>query len=149
MSGFPHAAGTRGAVDLTRDEAMRLLAGVPFGRVVYTREALPAIRPVNHVVVDDEIVIVRTRLTTRLTSTVRADTHVVVAYEADEIDPVRRAGWSVVVTGIARPVTDPDRLARYERLLRPWVGGDPDSAIATEPTLVTGVRLVPDERLSA
>jgi len=46
---------------------------------------------------------------------------VVVAYEADEIDPIRHSGWSVVVTGRARTVTDPDRVARYEQLLQPWV----------------------------
>ncbi|MFE4462704.1 pyridoxamine 5'-phosphate oxidase family protein [Nocardia tengchongensis] len=132
----------RATVPMGREEALRLLASVPFGRVIFTRDALPAVRPVNHLVEDGEIVIVRTRLTSRLTSTVRADSNVVVAYEADDIDPVEQLGWSVVVTGIARPVTDPERVARYEALLRPWVDGMMDSIVAIEPTLVTGVRLV-------
>ncbi|GAB2442222.1 pyridoxamine 5'-phosphate oxidase family protein [Nocardia tengchongensis] len=132
----------RATVAMGREEALRLLASVPFGRVIFTRDALPAVRPVNHLVEDGEIVIVRTRLTSRLTSTVRADSNVVVAYEADDIDPVEQLGWSVVVTGIARPVTDPERVARYEALLRPWVDGMMDSIVAIEPTLVTGVRLV-------
>ncbi|WP_067822720.1 pyridoxamine 5'-phosphate oxidase family protein [Nocardia inohanensis] len=140
MSAFDAEA--RDMVDLSRSEALRLLAGVPFGRVVFTRDALPAIRPVNHLVDDGEIIIVRTRLTSRLTSAVRAETHVVVAYEADEIDAVTQLGWSVVVTGIARPVTDPVRKAVYEARLRPWVSGAMDTVIAIEPTLVTGVRLV-------
>ncbi|MGP4095485.1 pyridoxamine 5'-phosphate oxidase family protein [Nonomuraea sp. KM90] len=38
-------------------EALRLLARVPFGRIVFTRQALPAVRPVNHLVVDGQIVI--------------------------------------------------------------------------------------------
>lgn len=132
----------RATVELSREEALGLLAGVPFGRVIFTRDALPAVRPVNHFVEDGEIIIVRTRLTSRLTTTVRAEPTVVVAYEADEIDPVRKLGWSVVVTGIARTVTDPERVARYEKLLQPWVHGPMDSVIAIEPTLVTGVRLV-------
>lgn len=132
----------RGVVDLSRPEALRLLASVPFGRVVFTRDAMPAIRPVNHLVDDGEVVIVRTRLTSRLTTEVRADHNVVVAYEADEIDARTRLGWSVVITGIARTVTDPERVARYETRLRPWVEGAMDSVVAIEPTLVTGVRLV-------
>lgn len=137
----------RAVVDLSRTEALHLLASMPFGRVVFTRDALPAIRPVNHLVDDGEIIIVRTRLTSRLTSAVRADSHVVVAYEADDIDASTQLGWSVVVTGIARTVTDPDRIARYEARLRPWVDGVMDTVIAIEPTLVTGVRLVAGEDL--
>ncbi|MFD6354856.1 pyridoxamine 5'-phosphate oxidase family protein [Nocardia tengchongensis] len=132
----------RATVAMGREEALRLLASVPFGRVIFTRDALPAVRPVNHLVDDGEIVIVRTKLTSRLTSSVRADSNIVVAYEADDIDPIEQLGWSVVVTGIARPVTDPERVARYEALLRPWVDGMMDSIVAIEPTLVTGVRLV-------
>ncbi|WP_433560336.1 pyridoxamine 5'-phosphate oxidase family protein [Nocardia sp. CA-151230] len=138
----------RSVVDLSRDESLRLLASVPFGRVVFTRDALPAIRPVNHIV-DGETLIVRTRLTSRLTSTVRADSDVVVAYEADDIDGATRLGWSVVVTGIARTITAPDLVARYDALVRPWVGGIMDSIVAIEPTLVTGIRLVEQESIGA
>ncbi|MFJ9365810.1 pyridoxamine 5'-phosphate oxidase family protein [Nocardia sp. NPDC101769] len=132
----------RATVSLGRAEALRLLGSVPFGRVIFTRDALPAVRPVNHLVDEGEIIVVRTRLTSRLTSTVRTDPNVVVAYEADDIDPVAGLGWSVVVTGIARTVTDPERVARYESLLQPWVDGAMDTIVAIEPTLVTGVRLV-------
>ncbi|MEU6586244.1 pyridoxamine 5'-phosphate oxidase family protein [Nocardia sp. NPDC046763] len=131
----------RSVVNLSRAESMRLLASVPFGRVVFTRDALPAIRPVNHIL-DGETLVVRTRLTSRLTSTVRAASDVVVAYEADDIDRVTRLGWSVVVTGLARTITDPDRVARYDALVRPWVDGVMDTIVAIEPTLVTGIRLV-------
>ncbi|WP_330180136.1 pyridoxamine 5'-phosphate oxidase family protein [Nocardia sp. NBC_01503] len=146
MSGISEGGfGPRRAVPIRRAEALRLLASVPFGRVIFTRDALPAVRPVNHFVEDSEIVVVRTRLTSRLTSAVRAEPDVVVAYEADDIDPVAQLGWSVVVTGIARPVTDPERVERYERLLRPWVEGSMDSIVAIEPTLVSGIRLVEEK----
>lgn len=142
MSALPDDFVTRATVEIPRAEALRLLASVTYGRIVFTRDALPAVRPVNHLVDDGEIIVVRTHLTSRLTSTVRAQTNVVVAYEADDIDPVQQLGWSVVVTGIARPVIDPERIERYERLLRPWVDGAMDTVVAIEPTLVTGVRLI-------
>ena len=67
---------------------------------------------------------------------------VVVAYEADDLDPDRQTGWSVVVTGLATMVTDPDRIARYEQLLSPWVNKVMDTVIAIEPEIVTGMRIV-------
>ena len=63
----------------------------------------------------------------------------------DDLDPVRRLGWSVVVTGTARTVTDPDRVARCERLLRPWVADTMDTVIAIEPEIVTGFELTEAE----
>lgn len=131
----------RDVVELERAEALRLVAGAPFGRVVFTRDALPAIRPVNHLV-DGGAIIVRTRVTSRLTSAVHGNAPVVVAYAVDDIDPVRRTGWSVMVTGFARTVTDPERVARYERLLRPWVGRVMDTVLAIEPEIVAGIRLL-------
>ena len=78
---------------------MRLLASVDYGRVVFTLNALPAIRPVNHLV-DDGRIIIRTRLTTTISAVMgSARSGVVVAYEADNFDPQSRAGWSVVATG--------------------------------------------------
>jgi len=132
----------RAIVELDRATALELLATVPIGRVVFSRNALPAIRPVNHIVEEDGLVIVRTRLASRLTSAVRGNSGVVVAYEADEIDPHLRTGWSVVVTGLAHTVTDPTRIARYERLLHPWVDGIMDTVIEIEPAMVSGIRLV-------
>ncbi|MBF6249369.1 pyridoxamine 5'-phosphate oxidase family protein [Nocardia farcinica] len=130
----------RTMLEIGRGEAMALLARMPFGRIVFTRDALPAIRPVNHLV-DGQSIVVRTGATTGLAASVRARGSVVVAYEADEIDPVRGLGWSVVVTGCARPVTDPDLLAGYSARLRSWVDPAPDEVVAIEATLVHGVRL--------
>ncbi|MGB8387367.1 pyridoxamine 5'-phosphate oxidase family protein, partial [Mycobacterium sp.] len=112
----------REVIDLDHHEAMRLLASVDHGRVIFNHQALPAIRLVNHLI-DEGRVIVRTRLTATVSTVVRLSTEagVVVAYEADDVDPQRRAGWSVVVTGWATTITDPDRIARYEQLLHPWV----------------------------
>ena len=49
-----------GAQLLDEAAAMRLLASVDYGRVVFTLAALPAIRVVNHLV-DGDRIIIRTR----------------------------------------------------------------------------------------
>ncbi|MCV7328640.1 pyridoxamine 5'-phosphate oxidase family protein [Mycobacterium cookii] len=125
---------------MDRDEAMRLLSSVDYGRIVFDLQALPAIRPVNHLV-DAGTVIVRTRLTSAIGSAVSSGDGLVVAYEADDLDPLTQTGWSVVVTGRAHTVFDPESVARYERLLHPWVN-HPDSVVAIAPTMVTGIRIV-------
>ena len=135
-------AGPRHSVELDPSEALRLLGSVSLGRVVFTQHALPTIRPVNHVLDDGDIVI-RTHAGSALTSQTRHGdgTGVVVAYEADAIDPDTHLGWSVVVTGFARLVTDPRELARYQALLHPWVKQTMDYAVRIHPDLVTGIRL--------
>ncbi|MFF3916775.1 pyridoxamine 5'-phosphate oxidase family protein [Streptomyces sp. NPDC001852] len=130
-------------VDLDRVEALRLLDSVSLGRIVFTRQALPAVRPVSHVLDGGDIVI-RTHEGAALTAHPQqaGDEGVVVAYEADAIDPDTHLGWSVVVTGCARLVTDPADLARVRALLAPWApqeGGD--HAVRIRPWLVTGVLL--------
>ena len=124
---------------LSTEECMSRLASVPFGRVVFTRRALPAIRPVNHLV-DDGNVIIRTNLGTGVGSAAGRGT--VVAYEADALDAETRTGWSVVVTGAAQIVTDPEDLARYQTLLDPWVDGDHSSVVRIPAELVTGYELI-------
>ena len=138
-------AGPRRSVELGDDEALRLLGGVSFGRIVFTRHALPTVRPVNHVL-DRGDIIIRTHEGAALTARAgQADGQgVVVAYEADSIAPDTHLGWSVVVTGYAHLVTDPDELARYQELLTPWVNQPMDYAVRIHPDLITGVRLTAD-----
>ncbi|MGQ4437805.1 pyridoxamine 5'-phosphate oxidase family protein [Streptomyces sp. SAS_260] len=134
----------RRAVGIEDAEALRLLGSVPMGRIAFTRQALPTIRPVNHIV-DDGNIVIRTHEGAALTSrTLQANgPGVVVAYEADAIDPDTHVGWSVVVTGYAHLVTDARELARYQALLRPWVRQPMDYAVRIHPDLVTGLLLVP------
>ena len=126
--------------ELDRDEAMRLLGTVPLGRVVFTHRALPAIRPVNHIV-DGQRIIFQTGAGAAITTAVDG-TGTIVAFEADVIDPVRRVGWSVVAVGGARRLVDAAEISRYLQILRPWVAGAKDDIIAIRADLVTGFRLV-------
>ncbi|SEH02445.1 Pyridoxamine 5'-phosphate oxidase [Nonomuraea solani] len=136
------SAPRRNLKELSEAESLRRLAGVPFGRIVFTRHALPAIRPVNHVVVDGRIVL-RSGSGT-IISTEVASWNAVVAYEADELDAGRRLGWSVVVTGVARLVADAEEAARLRELVHPWVEGAMEQVISIRPEIVTG--FCPDER---
>ena len=132
-----------GAQRLADAEALRLLASVSYGRVVFTLKSLPAIRPVNHLL-DDGRIIIRTRLTSAISAAMRSSDGVVIACEAGSIDPATRTGWSVVVTGREYAITDPDQVARYEQLLHPWVN-HADTVVAIEPGIITGFRIVATE----
>ncbi|MFE0727274.1 pyridoxamine 5'-phosphate oxidase family protein [Streptomyces antibioticus] len=101
---------TDGFRALDRQECLRMLAKVPVGRVVYTRQALPAVLPINFSLDTDASVLLCTSPGSDL---VRAIDGVVVAFEADEFSAASRSGWSVVVTGRAGVVTD---RAEHERL---------------------------------
>ncbi|GAA5614759.1 uncharacterized protein Rv0080 [Streptomyces platensis] len=146
-AGVPRAggagtAGPRHSTPLHRAEALRLLGSVSLGRIVFTQDALPAIRPVNHLLDRGEIIIRTQEGASIATATRQAGMEgVVVAYEADTIDPVTHVGWCVVVTGYCRPVTDPRDLAYYRELLHPWTEGQREHALRIRPDLVTGLRL--------
>src|SRR5260370_27670125 len=88
---------------LSRTRALELLGSVNLGRLVFTHQALPAIRPVNHLV-ECESIIVRATAGAAIISA--ANRHrVVVAYEADSIDSENQVGRSVIVIGNRRLLT--------------------------------------------
>lgn len=110
-----------------RAEALRLLGSVPYGRIVFTERALPAIRPVIHLV-DGEDVVLRTQSVAAIGQ--------VVAYEADRVSAGPLLEWSVVVIGLARKEERAEEIARYERLLRPMADLPMGHLIRIRPELV-------------
>jgi hypothetical protein len=125
---------------LSRAEAIALLEGEEVGRLVYTRRALPAIRPVNYAVRGGAILI-WTGSSSSLGQAVRG---AVVAFEVDELDRATRSGWSVTVTGTAQLVTDPELLSRARADGPvPWAAGVKEHLIRIPLTLVTGRWLGP------
>ncbi|MTD59441.1 pyridoxamine 5'-phosphate oxidase family protein [Amycolatopsis sp. RM579] len=119
--------------ELTRDESLRRLASVRVGRIVFTHQALPAIRPVHHVV-DAGQVIIHGHPGAPLLSAL--DT--VVAYEADGIGADDTIGWSVVVTGVARKIAAGEVPERYQD---PWDDDEASYLIRIRPELVSGFGL--------
>jgi uncharacterized protein len=123
---------------LSRDECLRLMGTVPVGRIVYTRQALPAVELVNFALVDGDIVI-RTRSAGKLAAATRGT---VVAFEADSVDLAGHAGWSVAIVGQARAVTDAAEIRGLERVpLTSWVPGERDHFIRISPAIVNGRRV--------
>jgi uncharacterized protein len=123
---------------ISRAEAVALLGTQEIGRLVYTRRALPAVLPVSFALHRDAIVI----WTGSGSSFGRAVGGAVVAFQVDELDRATRSGWSVTVTGTARLVTDPVRIAQARAAGRwPWAPGVNDHLIRIPLTMVTGRRL--------
>jgi hypothetical protein len=137
----------RQAIELTESECWQLLSSVSIGRVVFTHRAMPAIRPVNHFI-DGRRIIIRTHNGAAIASrTLETNGQgkrpgSVVCYEADDLDPVRHTGWSVIATGLAHLVTGPDDIARYAAATEPWIAGEMNQVVAIEPEFISGLRLV-------
>ncbi|ANS70172.1 hypothetical protein SLINC_7948 [Streptomyces lincolnensis] len=126
--------------ELDRQECLHRLARAPLGRIVYTRQALPAVLPVNFSLDDDGAVLLRTAADSELT---RAIDGVVVAFETDEVDTGTHSGWSVVVTGMATVVTDPSEHSRLCRVgPRSWAPSPREVFVRVQPELVTGRELM-------
>jgi len=124
---------------LDEDEAWRLVLPGGVGRVGVTIGPLPAIFPVNYVVVDGAIAF-RTSPGTKLSA---ATARATVAFEVDDFDLVARTGWSVLVVGPSERVLD----AKFSDALRvaglaPMAAGARVDLVRIRPELITGRRLV-------
>ncbi|NKQ52046.1 pyridoxamine 5'-phosphate oxidase family protein [Amycolatopsis sp. K13G38] len=106
---------------LSSEECVTLLSSKPVGRLVFTEDAMPAIRPVNFVLDSGGDIVVRVSsqgAIAKLSSEV-------VAFEADEIDPVTHTGWSVVAVGKAEPIVGINELVELaDPAHRPWAPGE-------------------------
>ncbi len=120
---------------LPRDECLKLMASVPVGRVIYTRRALPAVELVNFAFDSGDIVL-RTDPSGKLAAAARG---AVVAFEADCLDLVNQAGWSVTAIGPSREVTDLEEISRLQTIgLSSWAPGTRDHFIRISPEILNG-----------
>ena len=123
---------------LSQGECLRLMALVPVGRVIYTRQALPAVELVNFAL-DHGDIIIRTDRSGKLAA---ATAGAVVAFEADSLDPSSQAGWSVTVIGHSHEVTDADEISRLEQIgLSSWAPGEHEHFIRISPGILSGRQL--------
>jgi hypothetical protein len=123
---------------LTRDECLHLLASVPVGRIIFTRRALPAAELVNFVL-DHGDIVVRMDLGGKIAAAVR---EAIVAFEADDLGPVRQAGWSVTAIGRSHEVIDPGVIDRLKQIcLSSWVPAGREHFFRISPEILNGRRL--------
>ena len=123
--------------ELNRRQCLDLLQTARVGRLVFTEDALPAVHPVNCRLWRDDVVI-RVAGGPKLTA---ATVNQVVAFEADELDPDLRSGWSVTVVGHAQLVTDIDEMTELSgTFVQPWVDGRRDHFVRIRSEKITGRR---------
>lgn len=122
---------------LARGECLELLATASIGRVIFTDGGLPVVLPVTFIL-DEDAVVFRTRADSRLATKTSG---AVLAFEADDVEPALRVGWSVSVCGQATtgPVSDV-----LNRRLHAWAPGTRDVAVRIPLTVVTGRRIGPN-----
>lgn len=105
---------------LDPDTCWGLLASEPVGRLGFLEAGTPRILPVNHLV-DGASVVFRTPKGSKLDVAERSRS---VAFEVDRYEASQNTGWSVLATGTADVVDDPDEEERLEGLgLRSWALG--------------------------
>lgn len=119
---------------LTPRECVELLPSQPIGRLAFSENALPTIRPVDFFVHDGDIILRTTR-----SGSIGKLTKEVVAFEVDNIDPQTHTGWSVVVIGRVKPVTEIDELvALADPKRRPWPDGERAHFLRIPVELISG-----------
>jgi uncharacterized protein len=129
--------------ELTRDECLELLASNHFGRLaVSLGDGAPLIRPVNYVFDDrSQCVVFRTAAGTKLHALLRA---VEAAFEIDGADLSNRTGWSVIIRGVPKQVTDPREIRRLNTLaLEVWDPGPAPHWARIRARTVSGRRIAP------
>jgi hypothetical protein len=122
---------------LTPTECAHALRSVPTGRLLYTEDALPAVRLVTFAAPHSEIIIA----TCNESWFARFD-RTFLAFEAGHIEPGTRAGWSVVVLGHARTATGAEYLSGFDHTgPSPWTIQASDGYLVLDIEYVTGRRL--------
>ena len=131
------------AIDLTSklgilDEAtcIELLESTPIGRIGFSTEDELLVLPVNFKWYENSIVF-RTLEGQKLAA---AAEHQHVCFEVDRWDPDRRTGWSVVVQGVAREVTNWAEDVRLDQIgLFPWAKAEWRPIwVRIDPTMISG-----------
>jgi nitroimidazol reductase NimA-like FMN-containing flavoprotein (pyridoxamine 5'-phosphate oxidase superfamily) len=129
----------RGLDALSRADCDRLLSSSRIGRVILTAGALPVAFPVNYGY-DGSHIVFRTGEGTKLSA---ARGEMVVAFEVDDFDLLAGTGWSVLVTGVARLLTEPGAIVRADQLaIDSWLPHN-RQYVAIEVGLVSGRRIPP------
>jgi nitroimidazol reductase NimA-like FMN-containing flavoprotein (pyridoxamine 5'-phosphate oxidase superfamily) len=130
--------------ELDEHVCRQMLARCSFGRVAFgDAEQGLTILPVNYVF-SHGAVLFRAQAGSALDRLGRGR---VVAFEADQIDPIAESGWSVLVRGTATHVRGAARIAAYaEAATHPWAPGPRDRWIEIHAEQITG-RIIRRHRL--
>ncbi|MFC9553806.1 pyridoxamine 5'-phosphate oxidase family protein [Rhodococcus sp. NPDC056960] len=121
---------------LTLGECLRLLRSVPIGQLVYTEDALPAVRPVTFAAPDGEIVI-----PTGGNPWFERFEGIVVAFEAGSFASLTRSGWTVLAIGQSRLVSGTVGLDGFDDpAYAPWTVASTDYYLVIDIASLQGQR---------
>ncbi|MEU8619611.1 pyridoxamine 5'-phosphate oxidase family protein [Streptomyces sp. NPDC048623] len=122
------------------EECWELLDGPGVGRIALTGADGLLVLPMNYRVAEGRIVF-RTAPDSSLARAAAAGTEI--AFEQDRLDEAFSQGWSVLVVGAARTVTDEEAVAHLKDAadVAPWAGEGRDTLVTLVPRRVTGRRI--------
>ncbi len=122
---------------LSPQACLDLLGSRTTGRLAYVaRAGVPDIAPVNYVMAGSDLLI-RSAPGPKLQAAERRER---VAFEVDDIDEQTQHGWSVVVAGVAEPLT-PEQAAQLPQPV-PWANGSRRHTLRIRPTRIDGRKLL-------
>jgi nitroimidazol reductase NimA-like FMN-containing flavoprotein (pyridoxamine 5'-phosphate oxidase superfamily) len=120
--------------ELTAEQCRAHLEAGGVGRIVFVSERGPVAHPVNFASSGGDVVV-----STSVEGAGALEDQERVSFQIDRVDEPMREGWSVLATGSARWVDDPDELVELAALgLEPWAGGARHTLIRITPDEVTG-----------
>jgi nitroimidazol reductase NimA-like FMN-containing flavoprotein (pyridoxamine 5'-phosphate oxidase superfamily) len=125
---------------LSPSECRRLVSANAVGRLGYSTAEGPRIVPMNYTVAGGRLLF----RTAPDSEAGRCANRHQVAFEVDQIDEARRAGWSVLVTGEASQLTIRElELLGILKAPDPWAEGDRSVFLQLPLTSMTGRRVLP------
>lgn len=124
---------------LDRSECLQLLEGAHVGRLVFTRNSLPAVEPVRYVL-DGCVILILTESGSELAQTVD---NTVVAFEVDDVAADLREGWNVTGIGQAELVNQEHEFERGAQEFQVRDAGRPPHFIRINLQQLGGRRLPP------
>jgi nitroimidazol reductase NimA-like FMN-containing flavoprotein (pyridoxamine 5'-phosphate oxidase superfamily) len=124
---------------LSKNECLLLVGRTQVGRLALVHKGSPVVFPVNFRR-DGATIVFRSDEGTKL-EYLRNDHPV--AFEVDEYDLRSHTGWSVVITGRAKDVTDEEDPETLRNLhVRPWSSGPKARYVRIQPDDIEGRRIV-------
>jgi nitroimidazol reductase NimA-like FMN-containing flavoprotein (pyridoxamine 5'-phosphate oxidase superfamily) len=123
--------------ELTLDECQERLAATAVGRLAFCTAEGPRILPINYAVADGNVYF-RTTPEGSLASHAEGEP---VAFEIDEADDFLKAGWSVLVLGVAQRIDDADLPQSLGAKPASWAAGQHSIAVRITTSQVTGRRI--------
>ena len=123
---------------IDEEECLQLLGAQSLGRLAVVNDDQPLILPLNYCLQDRQVV-----FRTASGGNLQRATLSKVAFEVDEYDPASGVGWSVLIQGVLREITDaidPRSEALRQLKVEPLAPGERERWLTVHPVQITGRR---------